>query len=354
MRRSVAPIYALIFLETLVWIAMVPLAPTFADQLGLSGVETGFILAAASLAALVVAFPLGLLADRLGARQVTIASACLFTLATFGQGVAEEFWSLLLARLVFGVAFGALWGAGASWLSDSLTEESRAGALSAAATVAGLGFTTGPVFGGVLADRYDTGTPFLVAGVAAALGTALLVVAAPPAPQSPPRQPLREMLDVARRDELVLAGIAIIVLIGLVGGGVNLLVPLQLRENGVSASEIGLLFSVASAIYTVVSAVVARLGSRAATLRVGGAAALLTGLSIFLVLGSSSTVAAVAFILLRAPPWSTMDTIIYPLAAAGAHRSALGRGSVMGLLTVGWAAASSVGRSEERRVGKEC
>ena len=64
MRRSVAPIYALIFLETLVWIAMVPLAPTFADQLGLSGVETGFILAAASLAALVVAFPLGLLADR--------------------------------------------------------------------------------------------------------------------------------------------------------------------------------------------------------------------------------------------------------------------------------------------------
>jgi predicted TPR repeat methyltransferase len=38
-----------------------------------------------------------------------------------------------------------------------------------------------------------------------------------------------------------------------------------------------------------------------------------------------------------------MDTIIYPLAAAGAHRSALGRGSVMGLLTVGWASASTVG-----------
>jgi MFS family permease len=343
MRRSVAPIYALIFLETLVWIAMVPLAPTFADQLGLSGVETGFILAAASLAALVVAFPLGLLADRLGARQVTIASACLFTLATFGQGVAEEFWSLLLARLVFGVAFGALWGAGASWLSDSLTEESRAGALSAAATVAGLGFTTGPVFGGVLADRYDTGTPFLVAGVAAALGTVFLVVAAPAAAATAPRQRLRDMLDIARRDELVLAGIAIIVLIGLVGGGVNLLVPLQLRENGVSAGEIGLLFSAASAIYTVVSAVVARLGSRSATLRVGGAAALLTGLSIFLVLGSGSTLAAVAFILLRAAPWSTMDTIIYPLAAAGAHRSGLGRGSVMGLLTVGWGAASTVG-----------
>jgi MFS family permease len=301
------------------------------------------ILAAASLAALVVAFPLGLLADRLGARQVTIASACLFTVATFGQGLADEFWSLLLARAAFGVAFGALWGAGASWLSDSLTDSRRAGALGAVATVAGLGFTTGPVLAGTLADRYDTGTPFLVVGVAAALSTAFLVVAAPRAPGTPPRQRLREMLSLARRDELVLAGIAIIVLIGLVGGGVNLLVPLQLRENGVSAGEIGLLFSAASAVYTVVSAVVARLGSRSATLRVGGAAALLTGLSIFLVLGSGSTLAAVAFILLRAPFWSTMDTIIYPLAAAGAHRSALGRGSVMGLLTVGWAAASTVG-----------
>ena len=50
------PIYALFLLETLVWIAMVPLAPTFADEFGLSGVETGMILAAASLAALVVAF----------------------------------------------------------------------------------------------------------------------------------------------------------------------------------------------------------------------------------------------------------------------------------------------------------
>jgi MFS family permease len=343
MRRSVIPIYALILLETLVWIAMVPLAPTFADELALSGVETGMILAAASLAALVVALPLGLLADRLGARHVTIVSAVLFTLATLGQGLAEEFWSLLLARAAFGVAFGALWGAGAAWLSDSLAEESRSGALGAAATVAGVGFTAGPLLAGVLADRYDTGTPFLVAAVGAAAVTAALVVAAPLVEVSPPRQRLRDLLRAARRDELVLAGIAIIVLIGLVGGGVNLLVPLQLRDNGVSAAEIGLLFSVASAVYTVVSAAVARLGDRAASLRVGGVAALLTGLSIALVLVSGSTVAAVAFVLLRAPPWSTMDTIIYPLAARGAHRSSLGRGSVMGLVMLGWAAASTAG-----------
>lgn len=343
MRRTVLPIYALILLETLVWIAIVPLAPTFADELDLSGVETGMILAAASLAALVVAFPLGLVADRMGARQVTIASAVLFTLATVGQGLAQDFWSLLLARGAFGVAFGALWGAGAAWLSDSLAEERRASSLAAATTVAGIGFTIGPVFGGGLADLYDTGTPFLVAALAAALVTASLVVGAPAATVVETRQRLPDMLRAARRDELVLAGIAIIVLIGLVGGGVNLLVPLRLRDNGVSAGEIGLLFSAASAVYTGVSAVVARLGARSATLRVGAAAALLTGLSMVLVLLSESTLAAVAFVLLRAPFWATMDTIILPLGAAGAHRSDLGRGSVMGLLTLGWAAASTIG-----------
>ncbi|MDQ3085723.1 MAG: MFS transporter, partial [Actinomycetota bacterium] len=297
MRRTVAPIYALILLETLVWIAIIPLAPTFAGELGLSGVETGMVLAAASLTALVVALPLGLIADRLGARHVTIASACVFTLATLGQGLADEFWSLLLARGAFGVAFGALWGAGTAWLSDSLTDDQRPRALGATVTVSGIGFTAGPVFAGVLADRYSIGTPFLLTAVAAAVVTASLVFAAPTASTQPPVQRLREMLRVARRDELVLAGIAIIALIGLVGGGVNLLVPLQLRENDVSAAKIGLLFSVASAVYTVASAAVARLGARSATLRVGGVAALLTGLSITLVLFSSTTLAAIAFVL---------------------------------------------------------
>jgi len=95
--------------------------------------------------------------------------------------------------------------------------------------------------------------------------TAALFVTAPAATAHAPHQRLAEALRLARADELVLAGIAIIVLIGLVGGGVNLLVPLQLRENAISAAQIGLLFSVASAVYTVVSAGVARLGARSAT-----------------------------------------------------------------------------------------
>lgn len=341
--KRIAPVYALILLQTLVWIAIVPLAPTFADEFGLTGLETGMILSAASLAVLVVAFPLTLLVDRLGARRVTITSACVFTLATLGQGLANEFWTLLASRAAFGVAFGALWAAATAWLSDTVPEHRRAGALAATATVTGVGFTTGPVLAGVLSDRYSPGTPFLVVAVAAAVVTTALVTVPAAVHTGSDEIRIREAFRRARRDELVVAAVALIVLIGFVGGGINLLVPLQLKDNGVSAGGIGLLFTLASAVYTVMSGLVARRGESWATLRVGGLAALGTGATVFLVFGSTATVAAFAFVLLRAPFWSTMDTIIYPLAAAGAHRRRLGRGFVMGLVMLGWGVASTLG-----------
>jgi NNP family nitrate/nitrite transporter-like MFS transporter len=342
MRRVLLPLYALIFLETLVWIAIVPLGPTFADELSLSKFETGMLLSVASLAALVVSFPLGLLSDRVGARSVTVGSACLFTLATLGQGVAEDFWSLLVARAAFGVAFGAMWTAGLAWLGDAMPAHRRASALGATVTVTGLGFTVGPAFAGLLSDSFGTGAPFVLVALAGAAVTAGLIVSRPVATETVERQPLRQMLRAARADELVLGGVVIMALIGFVSGGVNLLVPLQLEENDVSAGEIGVLFSAASVVYTVVSGAIARLGARAVSLRVAGTAALATGLAICLLVASGSTLAAAGFILLRAPFWAAMDTIGYPLAAAGAHRASLARGAVMGLLTLGWGLSSSI------------
>src|SRR5262249_12713717 len=94
--QRISPVYSLILLQTLACIAIVPLVPALAGEFGLRGFESGMILSAASCAVLVVAFPLALLVDRLGARRVTIAAACIFTLATLGQGLANEFWTLLV------------------------------------------------------------------------------------------------------------------------------------------------------------------------------------------------------------------------------------------------------------------
>ena len=342
MRRTAYALYGLILLETVVWVALVPVAPTFARQLGLSKLEIGAVLASASFATVVVSVPIGVLADRIGARALTIASAVVLTGSCVGQGLASDFWSLIVSRAVFGLAFGAVWTVGAAWLAES-ADASPATALGATVTVSGVGFALGPAFAGLLGDRFGVGVPFVACAGAAALATAFLFATPAGGDGARERQRLPATLVGARRESFVVGSLALIMLLGFVSGGVNLLVPLHLKSNGVSAGSTGLLFSAAAGVFTLVSALVARRGARAATLRIVGLCAAGLGLSLLIVIGSGATAAAVAFVLVRAPFWAAMDTILYPLGAAGAERASLGRGAVLGVINLVWGAAATAG-----------
>jgi MFS family permease len=127
---------------------------------------------------------------------------------------------------------------------------------------------------------------------AASVVVTLALVRAPASEAGYRSEPVLATLRSARRDRFVLAGCAVMVLIGLLNGGINLLAPLELNRAGLSAGETGLVFSAASGIFVLVSARVTRFGRRAVT---------------------------------------------------GAHGADLGRGAIMGLLNLVWGAASAVG-----------
>src|SRR5712691_2036436 len=112
------PVYALVFAAGMVQSALAPLGPVYAAELGLTRVQVGALFAAASVAMLVVTLPIGVIADRLGARRLTVAAALLVGLSALGQGLARDFWLLLGARALFGVAFGAVWTAGLAFLAE--------------------------------------------------------------------------------------------------------------------------------------------------------------------------------------------------------------------------------------------
>ncbi len=122
----------------------------------------------------------------------------------------------------------------------------------------------------------------------------------------------------------------------------NLLVPLQLDDNGLSEGLIGVVFSAGAGVFIVASATVARLAHRTARVEVVGAAALMLIGVLGIVLASSATGAVVAFLLLRAPLLAVLFTIAFPLAAAGARRAGVGAGAVVGLLNVLWGVATVV------------
>jgi MFS family permease len=341
-RRVAFPFYALVLLTEIVWMAIVPLTPDYARAFALSRVQTGALLAAAGIATLVVALPVGLLSDRLGARRLVVASAAIVTASTLGQGLASDFWSLFLARLAFGVALGAVWTAGLAWFAEATASDDRPAALGFPMTIAGIGIVVGPAFAGLVSDATSVHVPFLVLAAAGGLLTVALARTPRESHAHWERPKLATTVVQARRDRALMASLVVMALIGVASGGVNLLVPLQLRADGLSTGATGLAMSGSSLVFVAASAVVSRRPG-ALRLRTVGAAALLYGVTMLLAVADTSAPSVIAFVLVRAPFWAALSTLAYPLGALGARRAGIGIGTVNGLLNVVWGAAGSAG-----------
>jgi MFS family permease len=122
MRRLLILLYALIFVDEVVLVSLVPLLPSYRDAFSLSGFESGVALSAASLAIVAGAIPGGVAGDRLGHRRVTLAAGCLLAASCLGQGSPSAS-DAGRGRLAFGVSSAVIWSAGLSWLSDSAGED---------------------------------------------------------------------------------------------------------------------------------------------------------------------------------------------------------------------------------------
>ena len=127
MRRAELLLYVLIVVGEGAWAAFVPLGPLYEDRFDLSATETGVLLGAASIAILLVSPPAGVLADRFGARRLTIAGTLLMSVATIAQGVATHYGWLLAGRVAFGIGFGVLWSAGLAFLAQVVPPSRRPG-----------------------------------------------------------------------------------------------------------------------------------------------------------------------------------------------------------------------------------
>jgi predicted MFS family arabinose efflux permease len=341
MRRLLVLIYALIFVDEMALLSLVPLVPSYRDALHLSGFESGLLLSSASLAIVIGSIPGGLAGDRLGSRRMTLLAGCLLAASCLGQGLAPNLWTLIAARLLFGLASSVIWSAGLSWLSDSAGD--RPGALGAVMAVAGVGGMVGPVFAGVLADRLDRGAPFLALSAMALVLVAALAAADRGSERRHEQHRLSQIMGLVSRDALIGGALAMMVLGGFSDGVVNLVGPAQLSDAGRSASWIGVVLSLAAGLFIVFSAVVARAGHAAVTLTVGAACTALSALVLGPVLASGAALMVASMLLLRSAPLGAMYAITFPLGARGARRSGIGAGAVNGLLGFAWGGASFAG-----------
>jgi predicted MFS family arabinose efflux permease len=342
-RPVVLLLFAAVFVGEAMWSAIVPLVPEYAHRYELSPLQSGFLLASASVAILVVSIPAGVVGDRFGARRVTLVALAVMALGDAGQGVASGFWGLVAARTLFGVGFGALWTTGLAWLSEA-TGERGSQALALTVTTAGIGNVAGPAFAGVLVDRFGLGAPFTLAAVVTAVlvGALALQTSGTGHRDAHASAPAGGAVRAAVRDRLVVASLVLMGLGGMIGGAVNLLAPLELHRDGVAATGIGAAFAASAVLFIGCSAVVAHIGDRAVRAGVGAAACACAAAVLLIPLASTSSTSVVAFLLARGPVTAVLYTVTFPLGAAGGRGAGIGVGTVAALLNIMWAASMLV------------
>ena len=110
---------------------------------------------------------LGGLSDQFGRRPVLLIGFCGFAFSFFATALATQLWMLIAIRIVSG-ALQANASVANAYVADITAPEDRARRFGLVGAMFGLGFTLGPVLGGLLGS-IDLHLPFFVAGSLAVL-----------------------------------------------------------------------------------------------------------------------------------------------------------------------------------------
>lgn len=131
---------------------IIPVIPELVNQLGVSTIHMGLLLAIYSLASFLSAPFFGRLSDKIGRRPLLIGglSTFAFSFLIFGLFI-DNLPILYISRIIGGAASGALYTATTSMVADITTREERTKYMGLVGMCIGFGFIFGPGVGGLLA-----------------------------------------------------------------------------------------------------------------------------------------------------------------------------------------------------------
>jgi MFS family permease len=258
MKRLLALVSAIVFVDTMFFAALTPLLPHYADRFELSKVGAGVLSASYPAGALLGGLPSGLATSRFGPRPTAIAGLVTMAGTTLAFGLADSIWVLDGARFAQGIASACAWTAGLAWLVGAAPAARRGELIGTAMGAAIVGALFGPVLGWI-ASGVGTAPAFGgVGGIALALAAWALTM---PRPAGHRAQPLRALFQ-ALRSPAVATGIWFVVLPALLFGTLSVLAPLRLHDLGAGSLWIGGAYVIAAAFEAAMSPLLGRLSDR--------------------------------------------------------------------------------------------
>ena len=338
MRRLLPLVCAIVLADTMLFAALAPLLPHYADEFGLSKGQAGLLVGAYAAGAFVAALPGGLAAARFGPRRTVVAGLLLMAVASVAFGFAGSAAALGSARFAQGLGSALSWTGGLTWLVAGTPRERRGEMIGTAIGAAIFGALLGPAVGAA-AEWLGPRTAFSAIAVISLVlvGWALRT---PPTPADP--QPARAYLE-GLREPIVLGALWLIVLPAILFGVITVLVPLDLGAAGWNAVAIAAAFIAAAAIETIVAPLWGRFSDRRGRLlplriALGGGVAATLGLA---VAGRPGVIAAL--LVAAAVTFGAFWAPAMALLSDGAERIGLAQGLAFGLLNASWGAGNSVG-----------
>jgi MFS family permease len=229
-----------------------------------------------------------------------------------------------------------------AWLSEASEANVRGRVLGAAMSFATVGTLVGPVIGGVLGGAYGLRTPFILLGIVTVALT-LVVARAPAAPAGPAPVGVGELVRAVGGSRTMVAALSVMLLVAVVSGTIDTLVPLRLGGDGWSAIGITAVLTTAGVLASASNYGVGRIFDRLggvpiAVASIVGMAVVVAGLAA----APSALLLAVLFVVATIPI-SGQYAVGFPLCAEGADDAGLAHANVFGLLNLTWGAGFLIG-----------
>jgi predicted MFS family arabinose efflux permease len=343
MRPRATIVNVIVFLDLVLMFAIVPLLPAYQRELDMSKAQAGLVVAAYSAAVLVASVPIGHWADRVGPHRMTVAGAGLLAVSTLGYAMVDGFWPLLAARAGQGLASAVSWTAGLAWLAAETSAGRRGERLGSAMGYATLGALLGPVAAGPLGGAYGIRVPFVVLGGVTAAVAVAAAFAPPPARAHVEHVPLRAAVSAALRRGPLLAALVITLLVAVVSGTLDTLVPLRLGSHGYSATGITVVLTVSGVISVVTNRAVGRAFDRIGGIPVALVAIAGTAAGLAVLVASERALVLAAVFILATPFITGQYAVSFPLCAEGADRAGIGHSVAFGLVNLSWGGGFAIG-----------
>jgi len=284
MRRQLAVVFTIVFVDLVGFGIVLPLMPAFAASYGISPLAIGVLVTSFSLLQLLVSPLWGSLSDRVGRRPVLLIGLAGSTASYVMFALAHDFWMLLASRVLAG-AMGATVGVAQAYVADITPPERRAHSMGILGAAFALGFILGPAIGGMLYSHSHSAAGFAAAALCGANALAALIWLPETGQHSisrrrgrPPLVPLAAPLAATF---LLITAFAVI----------HVSLPLLAqREMGLSSRRLGVLFAFSGVISAIVQGgLVGWMARLVGETRVAVAGALLLAVGLALFPGSGHT-----------------------------------------------------------------